>query len=166
MEHLRYWYVRNSVHYTGSTSDNYMVCESGATEQVLSESQRVESEVLMDTGNTSECRGFVIVGDNLDKNFRPSHQREDRQTKSLHVFHSCVIKNRIDVSSLSDKPAAAVLSVDMFLLSRDDVTKILQQFEVLVSRFVIQVWDCHHYTGFIYYRILVQNREEFKQQAK
>ena len=35
--------------------------------------------------STEQSKGFVIVGDNLDKNFRPSHQREDRQTKSLHV---------------------------------------------------------------------------------
>ena len=94
-------------------------------------------EATAESEATTNARGFVIVGDNLDKNLRPSHQREDRQTQSLHVFHSCAIKNRVDISSLSDKPASAVLSVDQFLLSKDDVTKVLKEFEVLVSRFVV-----------------------------
>ena len=99
--------------------------------------QCLEDERLMDSIPMSrycECCGFVIVGDNLDKNFRPSHQREDRRTQSLHVFHSCAIKNRVDVSSLSDKPASAVLSAQLFLLNSEDVTKVLQDFEVFISR--------------------------------
>ena len=32
--------------------------------------------------------GFTVTGDNIDKNFRPSYQRQDRQTKSLHYFHA------------------------------------------------------------------------------
>jgi len=93
-------------------------------------------ETTESEANTS-TKGFVIVGDNLDKNLRPSHQREDRQTQSLHVFHSCAIKNRVDVSSLSDEPNSAVLTVDKFLLSKDDVAKVLKEFEVLISRFVL-----------------------------
>ena len=81
-----------------------------------------------------KCCGFVIVGDILDKNFRPSHQREDRLTQSMHIFHSCAIKNRVDVSSLSDEPASAVLSVDMFLLNSEDVHKLQQDFEIMISR--------------------------------
>ena len=80
------------------------------------------------------CRGFVLVGDNLDKNFRPSHQREDRQTKFLHIFHSYAVKNCVDVSSLSDKPASAVISPELFLLTRSDISKILEEFKVLISR--------------------------------
>ena len=76
----------------------------------------------------------MIVGDNLDKNFRPSHQREDRQTKSLHIFHSYAVKNRVDVSSLSDEPASAVISPELFLLTKGDVSKVLEEFKVLISR--------------------------------
>ena len=98
--------------------------------------QSTAEETAQSTAN-NDVRGFVIVGDNLDKNFRPSHQREDRQTQSLHVFHSCAIKNHVDVSSLSDKPASAIMTADQFLLSKDDVSKVMQEFEVLVSRYVI-----------------------------
>ena len=37
--------------------------------------------------STSEWTGFKIVGDNIDKNFRPTYQRHDNKTISLHAFH-------------------------------------------------------------------------------
>jgi len=79
------------------------------------------------------CRGFVIVGDNLDKNFRPSHQREDRQIKSLCIFHSYAVKNCVDVSSLSGKAASAENSPELFLLTRSGISKILEEFTVLIN---------------------------------
>ena len=59
--------------------------------------------------------GLVIVGDNIDKNFRLSYQRQDRQTKSLHYFHAYAVKNRVDVSSLSDTRPTAVITPENFL---------------------------------------------------
>ena len=101
------------------------------------------------------CRGYVIVGDNLDKNFHPSHQREDRQTKLLHTFHSYAVKNCVDIFSLSDKPASAVISPELFLLTRSDVSKVLEEFKVLISRYsYFSTHSCYH--NFCY-RILVQN---------
>jgi len=98
------------------------------TTQTMSTTQKGQESAPLN------CRGFVIVGDNLDKNFRPSHQREDRQTKSLHIFHSYAVKNRVDVSSLSDRPASAEISPELFLLTRSDISKILEEFKVLISR--------------------------------
>lgn len=93
----------------------------------------------MDTTSVSgsKCKGYVIVVDNVDKNLRPSHQREDRQTKSLHITHSYAVKNRVDVSMLSDEPPSAIVSPDLFLLTEDDVAKILKELEVFATRFVI-----------------------------
>jgi len=93
------------------------------------------TETAAESYNTEQSKGFVIVGDNFNKNFWPSHWQEERQTKSLHVFHSCAVKNWVDVLSPSDKPALTVLTDDLFLLSKDDVTELLNKFEVLVSRF-------------------------------
>ena len=107
---------------------------SSSIEQCLEDDRLMDSTSSLIMSRHCECCGFVIVGDNLDKNFRPSHQREDRRTQSLHIFHSCAIKNRVDVSSLSDKPASAVLSVQLFLLDSEDVTKVLQDLEILISR--------------------------------
>lgn len=63
-----------------------------------------------DSNSQLHPSGFTIVGDNIDKNFRPSYQRQDRQTKLLHYFHAYAAKNRVDVSSLSDTRPAAILS--------------------------------------------------------
>ena len=78
--------------------------------------------------------GFTIVGDNIDKNFRPSYQRQDRQTKSVHYFHSYAAKNRVDISALSDARPPAVLSADVLLPNQVDVDKLLSDFEILTSR--------------------------------
>jgi len=78
--------------------------------------------------------GFTIVGDNIDKNFRPSYQRQDRQTKSLHYFHSYAAKNRVDVSLLSDAKRSAVLSVESFLPTQADLDKLIGDLETLTSR--------------------------------
>lgn len=84
--------------------------------------------------NNQKLCGFTIVGDNIDKNFRPSYQRQDRQTKSVHYFHSYAVKNRVDVSALSDARPPAVLSADVILPTQSDVHKLLNDFEILTSR--------------------------------
>ena len=80
--------------------------------------------------------GFVLVTDNVDKNIQRSFQRENRQTVSLHYCHSCAIKNRVDISGLSDKPSSAEITVETFLPSNSDLAKLLNDFEVLVSRYI------------------------------
>ena len=82
---------------------------------------------------TKPC-GYVIGGDNVDKNFRPSHQREDRRTRSLHAFHSCAIKNRIDVSSLSDAPGSCILTDQLFLLNNSDIKRLTREFKIHTAR--------------------------------
>ena len=113
---------------------------SNQSADVLSAKQHPVYDMAMDSisdstvHNDRECCGYILVGDNLDKNFRPSHQRSDRQTRSVHIFHSCAIKNRVDVSSMSDKPAPAVLSDQLFLLNDKDVVEVLKDFKILISR--------------------------------
>ena len=45
---------------------------------------------------------YKIVGDNIDKNIRPSFQRVSHQTKSLHYFYSFAAMDRINISNLSN----------------------------------------------------------------
>jgi L1 cell adhesion molecule like protein len=42
-----------------------------------------------------EWNGFKIVGDNIDKNFRRTYQRIDRQTRSCHYYHSYAVLDRV-----------------------------------------------------------------------
>ena len=108
---------------------------SNQSADVLSAKQHPVYDMAMDSiYNDHECCGYILVGDNIDKNFRPSHQRSDRQMRSVHIFHSCAVKNRVDVSSMSDKPAPAVLSDPLFSLNDKDVVEVLKDFKILIYR--------------------------------
>lgn len=84
--------------------------------------------------STSEWTGFKIVGDNIDKNFRPTYQRHDNKTISLHAFHMYAVKDRVDWSSLSDTPGS-VVEVDKVLINDDDIKQLNKDLVVLVSRY-------------------------------
>ena len=43
------------------------------------------------------------------------------------------MKNRVDVSSLSGKAASAEKSPELFLLTRSGISKILEEFTVLIN---------------------------------
>lgn len=50
--------------------------------------------------------GFKLVMDNIDMNISPSFQRVDKTKKSLHYVHTYAVKDRVDLSIVSDKPPA------------------------------------------------------------
>ena len=81
---------------------------------------------------TSTSDGFVIVGDNIDKNVRPSFQRIDRKTDSWHCFHSYAVYNRINVLNLKDSIPSGEVSSASVLPNMADLQKIHKDFETLV----------------------------------
>lgn len=80
--------------------------------------------------------GFKIVGDNIDKNIRPSYQRIDRQTQSLHYFHSFAVHDRIDLSTYSDQAPTIPPSIDPSTITptASDLASFRRECEILVSR--------------------------------
>ena len=52
--------------------------------------------------------GFKIVGDNVDKNVRPTFQRSNQ---SLHHFHSYAVKDRVNLSGRKENLLAALIQV-------------------------------------------------------
>lgn len=69
---------------------------------------------------TTEWNGFKIVGDNLDKNIRPSLQRLTHQTKSLHHFHSYAVKDRVNFSAASDVSKSQPVDSSSFVMTTQD----------------------------------------------
>lgn len=78
--------------------------------------------------------GFVIVGDNVDKNVRRSFQRVDYQTQSLHYFNAYAVLDRVDFSGLSDEVPCTVVDPKSILPTLDDVNTLEKDFQVLISR--------------------------------
>ena len=81
-------------------------------------------------------QGFKIVGDNIDKNFRPSYQRMNSQTISLHFFHSFAVLDRVDLSGVSDTKKIGIVDVSKLLPSQEEVAITKQHFSVSISRYV------------------------------
>jgi len=95
--------------------------------------ERSNGDQSISTTVTRPTEGFIIVGDNIDKNVRPSFQRVDR-TESWHCFHSYAVCNRIDVSKLKDGVPSGEVSSASVLPNMTDLQGILKDFQVLVSR--------------------------------
>ena len=96
-----------------------------------------------DSTPPAEWTGFKIVGDNIHKTVRPRHMRSDRQAQSLHYFHSYAVKDRVNISSVSDSPPIPpecphTELLETLLPSAKDVTTIHSLFEVHVARILVE----------------------------
>uniref|UniRef100_A0A1X7VUI6 DUF6589 domain-containing protein n=1 Tax=Amphimedon queenslandica TaxID=400682 RepID=A0A1X7VUI6_AMPQE len=105
-------------------SDENMIVQCSSLEQ---------SEVA-----NSNWEGFKIVGDNIDKNIRPSYERLNSHTISLHYFHSYAALDRIDLSGVSDAMKGSLINVSKLLPSKDDVSETKSHFSILISRILVQ----------------------------
>lgn len=81
--------------------------------------------------------GHKIVFDNIDKNVKPRYMRSDSQTKSLHYVQAYAVKDRIDFSPFSNKPATEISAFDV-LPSQDDYTSLKAHFSILISRLIVK----------------------------
>lgn len=85
--------------------------------------------------------GFKIVGDNIDKTIRPRHQTLEKRTQSLHYFHSFAVKDRVDLSRISDvKPGLSLSSLPLTTLlpTEHDIENLKKNCTVLASRVLVQ----------------------------
>ena len=81
------------------------------------------------------CLGYRFVGDNVDKNIKPSYQRHEHRGQSLHHFHSYVVKDRTVISSYSDAtPDFCIPDPQKFLPSPEDVECLKKEMAILLSR--------------------------------
>jgi hypothetical protein len=51
----------------------------------------------------SNWSGFKIVADNIDKNIKPRYYRSDTKVNALHYCHCYGLKDRIDITGMSDR---------------------------------------------------------------
>ena len=78
--------------------------------------------------------GFKLVIDNVDKNIRPSFQRVDRRTQSLHYCHTIAIKDRINLSEYSEVGCNNLVTCSDFLPNSQDLKQIKRDLKILVYR--------------------------------
>lgn len=78
--------------------------------------------------------GYKLVGDNVDKNIRPSFQRVDRRTQSLHYFNVYAVQDRVDFSMYSNEPQHTAAIPSSLMPSAEDVSAVTNDFVTLMSR--------------------------------
>ena len=83
---------------------------------------------------------FKIIGDNIDKKVKPRYMREDRQAQMLNNFHLYAVKDRVDLSDLSEElpslRAFEELKFQDILPSCNDRDEILESYVTLFARIV------------------------------
>ncbi|KAL5474537.1 hypothetical protein EMCRGX_G026495 [Ephydatia muelleri] len=108
------------------------------TESVPFEQLFTEAVALMDMNVSSNNKslGFRLCGDNLDKTIQRRHARLDRVNKELHCFNSYAVRNRVDISQLSDEVPHYPLHIDVYsiLPSPLDDNTLSSNIATLVSR--------------------------------
>ena len=100
----------------------------------------VRREHTLPNESVNQWHGFKIVGDNLDKNIKPRHQTLLHKTQSLHYFNVYAIKDRVDLSQLSDVPPTVdieAITMDTVLPTPEDLDQLLTNFAVLAGRILV-----------------------------
>ena len=89
-------------------------------------------------------------------NVRRSFQRLDRTTQSYHFCHVFAALNRVDSAMLEDGSPSGVISLESVLPSKEDLEKVMEDFNVLVSRYIHTSFQ-GTLNGLNFSRVLVQH---------
>lgn len=81
-------------------------------------------------------KGYKLVADNTEKNIRPSFQRYNNKTKSLHYFHYYALLDRVDLSTCLESLPTIPVNLKQLLVCQDDIQKLESDAIVLFSRCV------------------------------
>ena len=88
----------------------------------------------------SSWHGFTIVGDNLDMNVHRRHTRIKQQTRSLHYFQTYAVKDRVNLSHLTDdKPQSIPLvedAVKKLIPTSNETDSLRDDFIILLAQFL------------------------------
>ena len=87
---------------------------------------------ILQTG--ADWKGFKLVGDNVDKNIRPSLQRFHNKTNSLHYFHYYAVLDRLDPSACSEVISTDMIDLKDILVGMSDMTQLECDSITLISR--------------------------------
>ena len=83
---------------------------------------------------------FKTVGDNIDKKVKPRYMREDRQAQMLNNFHLYAVRDRVNISELSEElpslRAFEELKFQDILPSCNDHDEMLKNYVTLFARVV------------------------------
>lgn len=80
---------------------------------------------------------YRLVGDNIDKQVNPRDMRSDYQTRSLHYFHTYAVRDRVDLTGVSDQkvvPDLKTIHLDDILPTSSQEKELRGNFSILFAR--------------------------------
>lgn len=155
----------SEIEYQEHISDESSSSSSSSTVYTTDDAETESDSSVISTltqQSMPEIFTYKLVGDNIDKDVKPRQMRFDNQTRSLHYFHTYALKDRVDLSSLSDKPhplPVDIKAIDLTELLPDKADdKCLQKnFAVLMARVI-----CKYVPFFSRYGQAVERHIEHK----
>ena len=114
--------------------------------QSTAQNDSTNTSAVITESVANEWKGFKIVGDNLDFTIFPRNQTLVNQTKSLHLFHSYAVLDRINLSGFTDtSPNNEQLEINLHSLlpTDEDVKALVSHSAVLIARLLVK-----HVPGF------------------
>lgn len=118
-----------------SCASNDEPVEEQVQEAISEEHDENSNTLNEDNNNQSEWSGFTMVIDNLDKNIRRSFQRIDFQTRSLHICNAYAVKDRVNLSTFSDKPNSNfIVDIEELLPNTLDLSSLIEDLQILITR--------------------------------
>ena len=93
-----------------------------------------------ESAEAEPVKGYILVGDNIDKRVNPREMHVENQVQSLHYFHTYAAQNRCDSLHLDDLPIGDIRDQPMstFLLTPDECMMIRSNYVILVSRIIVE----------------------------
>jgi len=129
--------VQTENHREMTNENNEVLSSNGSNDQGNQASDHVDHRQTtnLPQANKPPHYGYTLTIDNIDMNIRRSFQRFDRTTQSFHFCHVYAALNRLDSAMLEDGNSSSVPSVETVLPTKDDLEKVLADFNILVSRY-------------------------------
>ena len=124
-----------------SSSDSSNTSSSSSCSSFEREIQAIFGPETSYTPTSFSLKTFKLVGDNVDKNVKPSDVRVDSQTKSLHYFQTYAVRDRIDLTSYDDTPPVideSKVDSTRLLPSESDHNELTKNFSFQVARVLKQ----------------------------
>ena len=118
-----------------SNEDSVVTSTAPTSSTNASHVGNIEPESVQQTSSTlPKWHGFKLVGDNIDKNVRPSFSRSDKSTQSLHCFHYYAALDRVNLSSFSDATPNMEVDAEKLLINQEDIAQLQSDAVTLISR--------------------------------
>lgn len=136
-----------------------------------SEALKWRDTIILQSTSTEivEFPGFIVVGDNFDKNIKARDVRLDHQNRSVHNFQSYSSLNRVDISSASRSSDINInkIPVSSFLPSISDCSALKQNYAILMARIVVdEIPHFHKIKECVPKHIIHQHSEEMTKKSK